>query len=413
MTVMDAPRTATAPARSAMAGAIVAQLSQAVGSFLLQVLAARILGREGLAQFALLYGLVIVGTAASTGLVGDALTVLDRHAAPVRAGLQWWAARVVLVAASAMAAAVLAIGELDAMDAVWFALATGTFLLEDLVRRLLMASMRFWSIVVVDLVVLVGSLGVVAVVHLGPGTVTLRTFLVAMVVGQCAAGAVAWTMLPAADRRWVRGVTPDRAIVWRYGSWRALQHGIRPVALAVVRVVSIAVIGLAAYGEVEAARLFVAPAILAVNGASNYLFASFATSSSASTPELLRRADRGVAALLAAAVALGAAAVAALPLLGDVVSAGAFGISPLAVAGWSTFAAATAAITPYGVLAAVRVPQAKVFVIRVVETLVSIGVVWTVLASGAEGWTIPVVLGACSALAGWAIRASIVAEESP
>ncbi len=413
MTVTDAPRTAAAPARSAMTGAIVAQLSQAVGSFLLQVLAARILGREGLAQFALLYGLVVVGTAASTGLVGDALTVLDRHASHVRAGLQWWAARVVLVAAAALALVVLAVGELDAVDALWFALATGTFLLEDLVRRLLMASMRFWSIVMVDLVVLVGSLGVVAAVHLGPGTVTLQTFLVAMVVGQCAAGAVGWTMLPRADRRWVRGVTPDRAIVWRYGSWRALQHGIRPVALAVVRVVAIAVIGFAAYGEVEAARLFVAPAILAVNGASNYLFASFATSSSASTPELLRRADRGVVALLATSVALGGAAVAALPLLGDIVSAGAFGISALAVAGWSAFAAATAAITPYGVLAAVRVPQAKVFAIRVVETVVSIGLVWMVLASGAEGWTIPVVLGACSALAGWAIRASIVAEDSP
>jgi hypothetical protein len=36
-----------------------------------------------------------------------------------------------------------------------------------------------------------------------------------------------------------------------------------------------------------------------------------------------------------------------------------------------------------------------------------------VLASGADGWTIPVVLGAGSAVAGWAIRAAIVAEDSP
>jgi O-antigen/teichoic acid export membrane protein len=413
VTVTDVRRSEAAPDRSTVAAAIIAQLSQAMGSFVLQLLVARMLGREGLAQFALLYGLVVVGTAVSTGLVGDALTVLDRHTSGVRAGLQWWAGRVVLLAATVLAAIASTVGEVTTVDALWFALATATFLAEDLVRRLLMASLRFWSIVVVDLVVLVGSVGVVAAVHVGPGTVSLQTFLLAMVVGQSAAGLVGWMMLPPADRRWVRHVTPERATVWRYGSWRALQHSIRPIALAVVRVVAIAVIGLAAYGEVEAARLFIAPAILAVNGASNYLFASFASSSSTSTSQLLRRADRGVAALLVAALLLGGAAVAALPLLGDAVAAGGFEISALAVAGWAAFAAATAAITPYGVLAAVRVPQAKVFTIRAVETVGSIGAVWVVLASGADGWTIPVVLGAGSAVAGWAIRAAIVAEDSP
>lgn len=399
--------------RSTVTGAIVAQMSQAVGSFLLQVQAARLLGREGLAEFAVLYGLVVVGTAVSTGLVGDALTVLDRHSMPVRAGLQWWASRVVLVAAAVLAVIVLVGGDLGAGDVLWFALATATFLVEDLLRRLLMASMRFWTIVAVDLVVLVGSVGLVAAVHLGPGTVSLQTFLIAMVVGQSAAAATAWVMLPAADRRWVRGVVPERATVWRYGSWRALQHSIRPVTLALVRIVAISIIGLAAFGEVEAARLFVAPAILAVNGASNYLFASFANSSTATTPDLLRRADRGVAALFGAALALGAVAVATLPLLGDLVAVGEFEISALAVAGWSAFAAATAAVTPYGVLAAVRVGQAKVFAIRAAETVASIGAVTMVLASGAGGWTIPVVLGLCSAVAGWAIRTAIVAEDSP
>jgi hypothetical protein len=319
----------------------------------------------------------------------------------------------VLVAAVVLALTVLAVGGLGAVDVLWFALATATFLAEDLLRRLLMASMRFWTIVAVDLVVLVGSVGLVAAVHLGPGTVSLQTFLIAMVVGQSAAAVTAWAMLPPADRRWVRGVVPERATVWRYGSWRALQHSIRPVTLALVRVVAIALIGLAAFGEVEAARLFVAPAILAVNGASNYLFASFANSSTATTPDLLRRADRGVAALLGAALALGFVAVVTLPLLGDLVAVGEFEISALAVAGWSAFAAATAAVTPYGVLAAVRVRQAKVFTIRAIETVASIGAVAMVLASGADGWTIPVVLGLCSAVAGWAIRVAIVAEDSP
>lgn len=413
MTIAEVHPMAVRRSRSTVTAAIVAQLSQAVGSFVLQVLAARLLGREGLAQFALLYGLVVVGTAVSTGLVGDALTVLDRHASAVRAGLQWWATRVVAVAALALGAVLVVVGELTPVEGVWFALATGTFLLEDMVRRLLMASLRFWAIVGVDLVVLVGSVGVVVAVQLGSGEVSLQTFLVAMVVGQSAAAAAAWALLPPADRRWVRGVAPARATVWRYGSWRALQQSARPTTLALVRVVAVALIGWAAFGEIEAARLFVAPAILAVNGASNYLFASFAGSHVTPTRTLLRRADRGVAALLGAACILGIVAVAALPLLGDVVAAGAYEIDPLAVAGWSAFAAATAAVTPYGVLAAVRVRQSKVFAIRGAESLASIGGVAAALALGADGWTIPVVLGLCSAAAGWAIRSTISAEDAP
>ena len=59
--------TTVAPARSRVdvAGAVAAQFSQAAGSFLLQVLAARLLGKEGLAVFAVLSGLVVLATAVS------------------------------------------------------------------------------------------------------------------------------------------------------------------------------------------------------------------------------------------------------------------------------------------------------------------------------------------------------------
>ncbi len=71
-----------------VAGAVGAQLSQALASFVLQVLAARLLGASGLGTFALLYGGIIIGTALCTGLVGDSLTVLDRNDPHIRAGLQ-------------------------------------------------------------------------------------------------------------------------------------------------------------------------------------------------------------------------------------------------------------------------------------------------------------------------------------
>lgn len=406
-----------------MTGAVVAQLAQAVGSFLLQVLAARLLGAEGLAQFALLYGVTVVATAVSTGLVGDSLTVLDRRRPALRAGLQWWATRTVVVVGGGSAAVVGVTGGLSVVEAVWFAAAATTFVVEDLVRRMLMATMRFWAVVVIDVIALVGSVGLLVVVQAttsqGAGVVVqattgqgagvvLATFLVAMAFGQTAAAVVGWSLLDPAERRWVRRTRPDRAAVWRYGSWRALQHAVRPFTLLATRVVVIALLGGLALGELEAARLFVAPAVLAVNGASNHLFASFATSRAAPTRSLLQRADRGVAALLTASLLLGGVIVAALPWLGDVIAAGRFEVSASAVAGWTVFAAATAAVTPYGVLAAVRVPQARVFAVRAAETAAAVVLVTVVLALGGAAWTVPVVIGGCSAAAGAAIRSLLV-----
>src|SRR3954462_5201774 len=80
--------TGTGHASARVAGAVGAQLSQALASFALQVLAARLLGASGLGTFALLYGAIVIGTALCTGLVGDSLTVLDRSPPRIRAGLQ-------------------------------------------------------------------------------------------------------------------------------------------------------------------------------------------------------------------------------------------------------------------------------------------------------------------------------------
>src|SRR6185312_6171777 len=77
-------------ARFAVLGGIAAQMSQALGSLLLQVLAARLLGADGLGAFAVLFGLIVMATAVCTGFVGDSLTVLDRGRREVRSALQGW-----------------------------------------------------------------------------------------------------------------------------------------------------------------------------------------------------------------------------------------------------------------------------------------------------------------------------------
>src|SRR6478752_5804805 len=174
--------------RLAVLGGVAAQLSQALGSLLLQVVAARMLGAEGLGAFAVLYGLVIMATAVSTGLVGDSLTVLDRGRRGIRAALQ-----TVLLAVAGLAALVAYLvswvgGFLPPAQAGLFAAATAVFLVEDIMRRLLMADLRFWRIVLVDLAALAGSLATLIVAAwLQDGGIGLGTVILALLIGQLGA----------------------------------------------------------------------------------------------------------------------------------------------------------------------------------------------------------------------------------
>ena len=403
--------TTVAPARSRVdvAGAVAAQFSQAAGSFLLQVLAARLLGKEGLAVFAVLSGLVVLATAVVSGFVGDSLTVLDRSATAVRAGLQWW-----LVVLSTGVALIASLGlwgsdYLTPWEALVFGLSGAAFVAEDSFRRLLMATMRFWAIVVVDLVSLIGSVGVVAVVH-ATSEVTLATLLEGLLVGQVAAMVVAVVLLPPSDRWWARGTTPDRGHVFRYGKWRALQVSVRPAMLAVMRVIVVAGVGRAAYGELEGARLFVAPATLAVNGASSYLFARFARTKDVATSKLLRQSDRGVVVLATASLGLGVIAALLVPSLGSAMVGDDFDLDRWGVFGWAVLAAATAAATPYGVLAAVRGRQGATLLVRLTDAVCSLVGVAIAMQLDWSETSVPYVLAASAFLGGIGIRVLIVAD---
>ncbi len=63
------------------------------------------------------------------------------------------------------------------------------------------------------------------------------------------------TRLASSDQWVARGVRPDVAAVWNYGSWRAFQQVLRPSMLTGVRVIVTVVVSLAVFGELEAARL--------------------------------------------------------------------------------------------------------------------------------------------------------------
>ena len=297
--------------------AIAAQGSQAAGSLLLQVVAARTLGITGLGQFGLLYGILVLATAISSGFVGDSLTVLDRGSSDVRAALQNWLVIVALVGALLCSMGVWVTGFVTKQDAVAFGVATFVFLIEDAIRRLLMASLRFWRIVVVDTM----SLLVLAVVLLFAPALTLAWLFVALAAGQAVAIVVGVCLLPTEERWLARPALPaQHRIVFAYGALRALQQAVRPSLLALTRVVVIALVGVAAAGQLEAGRIYTAPALLVVFGLNSFLFASYALDSKSALTAALRRADRGVLLLVAITVAFGVVAVLCVPVLGPLIA---------------------------------------------------------------------------------------------
>ncbi|MFZ4809870.1 MAG: hypothetical protein ACOYL9_00860 [Ilumatobacteraceae bacterium] len=399
---------AWSPERTRVVGAATAQFSQALGSVLLQILAARLLGSSGLATFAVLYGIIVVATAIVSGFVGDSLTVLDRWDPRVRAGLQRCFGVLCGAVGVGSAVAVLLWSNVSTGSAVVFGLATLVFVFEDMPRRMLMACMRFWSIVAVDLVSLAGSIGFIALAHASGTSVNVTTFLWALVIGQVAASVAAILLLPADERWWARADAGSWRTVWSYGRWRALQQSMRPIMLVVVRMIAVAFVGVAAYGEVEAARVFVAPAVLASSGASSYLFSVFARERQASVRSLLRLADIGAASLVVFTVALVGTCLVLEPWLGSVIDGGNFTIDTVAIVGWATYSVGIAITTPYGMLAAVRARQSLTFLMRVVEAIACCVGVWVILSLGWSVVWMPMVLAVPVMLTGVALRIQLV-----
>lgn len=353
-------------------GAVAGQLTLALESFLLQLVAARTLGAEQFGVFALLFGSVVMATAISSGLVGDSLTVLDRHDPVLRSALARTAAGVLLVAGLAAAGGAWAVGLGPAVAAA-LAVATVAFLAADLGRRLLMATLRFWPLVLVDGLGLAAAMGAVGAAA-ALGSVGLADLLLAMGVGQGVACAGALACVPSAERSRPAHHPGGVDRVLGYGGWRAAQQLVRPTLLNATRWLVLVAAGAAAVGQLEAARLLVAPALLLVQGVGSYLFATYAADRADGVAPLLRRADVAATALLGGAVAVTALVALALPLLGRVLVPG-YDLSTLAILGWGVYAASCAAVLPYGSLAAVRGRQAAVLGVRVVDGLVSLAAV--------------------------------------
>ena len=401
----------TAHPRLPALGALVAQVVQALANFVVQVFAARELGASGVGTFAFLFGTLVMATALSSGLVGDSLTVLDRHEPAVRAAL-WRIAWSVVGMSSVVAFALGTGSELSLAASILFATSVATYMLADIARRVLMARLQFWSMVVTDGVALLATGAVLATSWL-QGELRLEHFLAALTVGQLTAIVVAFVQLPTHERRRPPSGWGDWRAVLDYGTWRALQQFLRPTTLNLARLVVLLAAGTAAVGVLEVARVMVAPAMLLVQGFGSYLFASYAVDRATPTAELRRRADRAATVMLVGAVVAGAAAAVALPMLEELVSGGAFDVSVVAVTGWACYAASCAAMMPYGSLAAVRGRQLAVLLVRLVDSLLSLLLVLVlVLLAGVDPQVTPWILSAGAFVGGALCRQVLLRDPS-
>lgn len=155
---------------------MLAQIWQAGTSFFLQILVARWLGASGLAVFSLCLGVIVVASAVNGGVVGDSLTVLARRDCLIRGGLNGWLWIVSLTGALISGVTLNATGFLSAGEAWVFATAVILFAVEDTLRRVHIALMRFANLLIIDTLALMGTVVTVTVSWLA-GHISLGWFL--------------------------------------------------------------------------------------------------------------------------------------------------------------------------------------------------------------------------------------------
>jgi O-antigen/teichoic acid export membrane protein len=394
--------------RRAAAGAVLGQVTQAIAGLVLQAAAARYLGAAGFAAFALGYGLVVLATAVCSGLVGDSLTVLDRTEPRVRAGLHGWAALVSAGAGAVGAAAAVLSGLLPVWAGLLLGAATAAYIVEDTLRRLLMASGRFWSLPAVDGTSLLLAL-VTLVIAGATDRLTLSAFVVALLVGQTGAALMAWWRLPVAERPRGPWRNPALRTVLDFGIWRAAAQTIRPGLLTLLRILVVAVAGAAAYGPLEAARVLTAPTLVLVAGLGSFLLPHFVALQREKPPATtLRTADRVALGLVVAVAGIGALICGLLPWIGPLLSGGRYEVPIGAVAGWAAYAAAGAVLLPYSALATVHRRHRRVLALRCTEFgALAVVLVLVQTVDGGELWA-PLALAVGPLLAAAAVRAGVL-----
>ncbi len=382
---------------------MVAQLWQAAGSFGLQLLAAWLLGASGLGLLSLCLSLIILATAVTSGMVGDSLVILDRRNRTIRAGLQFWALILTGVSFAVTVAVLPASGLLTPTEAVLMGLALVAFQLEELIRRVFMATMRFWRLVIIDSAAVLSAFAVVGIwAVIEP--VAITTFFIALGVGQLIGIGVGVAMLPAPERTLVSLRGAAIKTVAGFGLWRGVQVSVAPLVLTAMRIAVTAAAGAAALGQLELARIYVAPLLLVVQGLGSYLLSTYVRDKELALSLLTRRAWKACLGMVIGALVGGAVIVWVAPVVSAAMSGPGIPVDRLAVAGWVLYVAASGTLQPFASLAAARGRPSQVLRCRLADAVVVVTAIPLLLSLGVSvSWT-PFILAAGLILGGILVR---------
>ena len=362
------------------AGAMAPQALNALSSLALQILAARQLGVTGFASFVLLFGVIVLLTSLQGPFIGDSLVLFDRADPTVRGSLVLLHLGLVGLLGVVAFVVPLALGLLGVGGALLFAVLTATWLTEEAFRRLFVARVTYWALTANDLCYVgITFVGVATALALGR-PFSLVTIFEAMLIGSASSVVIAVAQLPRSETRPVGvSVGAVREIV-AFAIWRAMQAGLRPLAMLTMRLVVLGFAGAAAVGLVEAGRLLIAPAQAVVQAAGGLVFTQLAAQRRGARPAI--SAEQTQRALVGLTVLSGMAAVAFAPALGRVLSSDAIPVGRTVVTAWVVYTVVLALSTMVNVRLLVQKRSRVVFLARLADS--AAGLLLVVLACAVD-----------------------------
>jgi len=356
------------------AAAVIAQGLTALASVLVQVFAVRQLGSAGYGAFTVVNGVLLVVLAVQNGWVGDSLTVLDRWEPATRSALTVSLLAFVGVGFASCLLATVLLGYGPWSVGAAFGVMAATYLGAEFCRRVFMSRREFWPLSLNNLVFVAGTWAVLELQSHGDTQPGLGGFALAVAGGSAVAMAAALVQLPLAELTPGRLTLSGMGELSRFAVWRSAQIGVRPLALLGMRLVVALVAGRAAVGQIEAARLLMAPATTFTQGVGSFILPMYAA-------EARGEVGRQVNVLRVTSVVVGVTlALAAVPLAFPdqaqrLLTQDAFEVPLLALAGWALFSVAFAFGLPSANRLVARRMSREVLLVRLVDAAVGLAVV--------------------------------------
>ena len=199
----------------------------------------------------------------------------------------------------------------------------------------------------------------------------LQTLILALLAGAVLAIAVGTIQLPSSELSRGCSARHGCASVASFAVWRAAQIGLRPGSQALVRTIIVGFASYEALGQLESARLLLAPVLTVVNGAGVYLLPTYSAQAKAA-----KRFSPAVP-LAMATVGLVAAAYGLVTIilrqpLSDLLTDGSTTITVTALLAWTAYSIGFGAGVPVGNAIVARGRSRAAFDARVIDAAVGI-----------------------------------------